>query len=196
MSAPSPARLQPAGPGHPGARPAGIGMDQVPFGPFDLLVPAGRGGHPDRGQRRGRLRVHDRARPRPAARPAAARGHQPGVRGDRDQRAGRAGVQRRVQHRADPCHVHRGAAPPRGAGRQGGRARRGDARRRRGGRVRLVRPGPGRSWRATARACRWGTPGFLGRCYARLAGAYARCSAWPSARSSGTPRAASPPPSR
>ena len=39
-----------------------------------------------------------------------------------------------------------------------------DAGRRRGGRLRLVRAGPGRSWRATARACRWGTPGFRGRC--------------------------------
>ncbi|HEX5290857.1 MAG TPA: hypothetical protein VFX25_18505 [Streptosporangiaceae bacterium] len=42
-----------------------------------------------------------------------------------------------------------------------------------------------------------GHPGFPGRCYApACCCAYARCSAWPSARSSGTPRAASPPPSR
>ena len=40
-------------------------------------------------------------------------------------------------------------------------------------------------------------PRRRGRCYApACCCAYARCSAWPSARSSGTPRAASPPPSR
>jgi ABC-type lipoprotein export system ATPase subunit len=117
-------------------------MFDEPVNSLDPRVSTGSAG-PDRGRLRGRLRVHEHARPRAAPRPAAARSHQPGVRGDRDQRAGRTGVQRRVQHRADPCHVHRGAAPPRGAGRQGGRARRGDAGRRRGGRLRLVRAGPG-----------------------------------------------------
>ena len=54
-----------------------------------------------------------------------------------------------------------------------------------------------RSWRATARACRWGIPGSPARCYPpACCSAYARCSAWPSARSSGTPPAASPPRSR
>jgi hypothetical protein len=53
------------------------------------------------------------------------------------------------------------------------------------------------SWRATARACRWAAPGSPARCCRpACCYAYAGCSAWPSARSSGTPRAASPPPSR
>jgi hypothetical protein len=46
-------------------------------------------------------------------------------------------------------------------------------------------------------ACPWDTPASSARCYRpACCCAYARCSAWPSARSSGTPRAASPPPSR
>ena len=73
---------------------------------------------------------------------------QPGVRGDRRQRHGRAGLQRRVQHRADPHDVHRGAAPPRGARGQGGRPRDGDARRRRTGRLHVVLPRPGHPGRS------------------------------------------------
>ena len=82
------ARTPPPPARHPGPRPAGLGVDQVPFGPIVLLVAAGRGRHPDRGQCRGRVRLREPARlGRAAARPAAARGHQPGVRGDRGQRA-------------------------------------------------------------------------------------------------------------
>ena len=44
-------------PGHPGNRPHRFGVDQIPFGPFDLLGPAGRGRHPGRGQRHRRLRL-------------------------------------------------------------------------------------------------------------------------------------------
>ena len=45
-----------------------LGVDQVPFGPIVLLVAAGRGRHPDRGQHRSRGRLRERTHlglPRP-----------------------------------------------------------------------------------------------------------------------------------